>query len=94
MKEISSFLGKEMNKILISARNNSTVNSISNFALQTASDFGLENELKNIKTIGDNPEKLVDDLLSVAKEGLIDPSTIERKLVKARDDMVFISINH
>ena len=90
MKEISGFLAKEMNKVIISSKNNSTVNSISKFALETASSFGLENELKKIKEIGENPEKLVDDIAGIAKEGLIDPSTIERKLVKARDEMVSI----
>ena len=88
MKEICGFLGKEMNKALISVRNNSNVKSFSNFATDKAAEFGLEKEIKMIKAIGDNPEKLVDEMAGVVKEGLIDPSSIVNRLNQARDSLV------
>jgi hypothetical protein len=91
MKDICGFLGKEMNKALISVGNNNNVKSISNFAMEKASEFGLENEIKRIKAIGDNPEKLVDEMAGALKEGLIDPSTIVARLNQARDGLVLLN---
>ena len=77
-----------MNKAVLVAGQNSTVKSISNFAIEKASDFGFAEEMKVLKSIGDNPDKIFEAVSGAAVGVISDPEIVKRELINMKTTMV------